>query len=281
MVTKRISNLVLILISLLGLALLLYPTVANQWNQRHNSRAIASYTELVKTVDDSKYVEMWKAARLYNQHITDFTGHELTEELRQEYESVLDPTGLGILGYVEIPSLKIDLPIYHGTSDSVLQIASGHLDWTNLPIGGVGTHCAISGHRGLSSAKLFTDLPQLKKGDVFYIRVLDELLTYEVDHIATVWPWELDALDRVEGKDYFTLITCTPYGINTHRLLVRGHRIANTEEARHILVIADALRIEPLLVAPILAGPIVLTLIILVFLAPVPPPVEPKKGIKL
>ena len=276
--TRRLSTLALILVSLFGLGLILYPSLSNAWNERHATRAIAAYSEELSAVDEESYAEVWEAALAYNEKVSQNPGFELTPELAEEYASVLDISGLGILGYVEIPAIKVSLPIYHGTSDGVLQVAAGHLDWTNLPIGGEGTHCAISGHRGLSSARLFTDLPRLKAGDVFYIRVLNELLTYEVDQEKTVLPYELNDLLAESGKDYFTLITCTPYAVNTHRLLVRGHRIANEEEVRRVLVPADALRVEPLIVAPILAAPIVLMMIILVFLMPEAPSQPTKKG---
>jgi sortase A len=166
------------------------------------------------------------------------------------------------MGYVEIPKIDSVLPVYHGTADAVLQIAVGHLEWTSLPVGGESTHCVLSGHRGLPSAKLFTNLDKIVEGDVFILRVLDEILTYEVDQILIVEPNVTDALRIEEGKDYCTLVTCTPYGINTHRMLVRGHRIENAPEARIVLLTADAAQIEPMLVAPIIGMPIVLILMI-------------------
>ena len=165
------------------------------------------------------------------------------------------------MGYIEIPNLHLSLPIYHGTGDAVLQIAVGHLEWSSLPVGGEGTHCVLSGHRGLPSAKLFTNLDQLTAGDIFVIRVLDEVLTYEVDQILIVEPEDLSALTVEPGQDLCTLVTCTPYGINTHRLLVRGHRIENQSEA--IRVTADAIQIEPLIVAPLVALPLLLILFII------------------
>ena len=166
------------------------------------------------------------------------------------------------MGYIEIPSIQVSLPIYHGTDEAVLQVAVGHLEWSSLPVGGESTHCVLSGHRGLPSAKLFTNLDRLAVGDVFLLRVLDEVLTYEVDQILIVEPSETDALRIVGGMDYCTLVTCTPYGVNTHRLLVRGHRIENAEEARTVRVTADAVQIEPLLVAPIAAIPLLAVLLI-------------------
>lgn len=181
-------------------------------------------------------------------------------------------SGLGVMGYIEIPSIDCALPIYHGTEESVLQIAVGHLEWSSLPVGGESTHCVLSGHRGLPSAKLFTNLDKLQTGDIFMLRVLDNVLTYEVDQILIVKPQETGALRIEKGKDYCTLVTCTPYGINTHRLLVRGHRIDNIEEAKTVRVTADAIQIEPLLVAPVVAIPILLLLLILLLL-----PKKPRK----
>ena len=170
------------------------------------------------------------------------------------------------MGYIEIPKIKCNLPIYHGTDEAVLQIAIGHVQGSSLPAGGESTHCVLSGHRGLPSAKLFSDLDQLTEGDVFLLRVLDETLTYEVDQIRTVLPDELDDLAIEEGKEYCTLVTCTPYGINSHRLLVRGHRVENQASASTIRVTADAMQIEPLLIAPLVAVPMLLVLLVMVLI---------------
>ena len=172
------------------------------------------------------------------------------------------------MGYIEIPGINCSLPIYHGTDESVLQIAVGHISWSSLPTGGESTHCVLSGHRGLPSAKLFTNLDKLTEGSVFMLRVLDEVLTYEVDRILVVLPDEVDALQIVEGEDLCTLVTCTPYGINSHRLLVRGHRIENIEAARTARVTADAIQVEPLIVAPAVAVPFLLLLVILLLVKP-------------
>ena len=253
----------LILILLAGLSLLLYPSFSDYWNSFHQTRAIASYAEEVANLDDDKYDQLWNDARAYNASLlTRDNAYLLSEEQRQEYESLLDISGLGIMGYIEIPSISVSLPIYHGTEESVLQIAVGHLDWTSLPVGGESTHCVLSGHRGLPSAKLFTNLDKLSEGDVFLIRVLDEVLTYSVDQILIVEPQETQDLQIVPGKDYCTLVTCTPYGINSHRLLVRGHRVETVEEEREIRITADAEQIEPLLVAPMVAIPILLVLLV-------------------
>ena len=261
------STILLILILLIGLSLMLYPSFADWWNSFHSSRAIASYEEQVANIDDAQYEELWDAAQDYNQSLlhrpNDFI---LSDEQQEIYKSLLDIGGNGIMGYIEIPVIDVMLPIYHGTKESVLQIAVGHLDWTSLPVGGAGSHCVLSGHRGLPSARLFTDLDKLKVGDVFMLHVLNEILTYEIDQILIVEPQDTDPLLIEPGKDLCTLITCTPYGINSHRMLVRGHRIESQEEPKDIRITADAVRIEPLMVAPIVAVPILLVLLIILLL---------------
>ena len=257
------TTLFLILILLAGLSLLLYPSLSDYWNSFHQTKAIASYSEEVANLDEMQYEKMWEAAKAYNQTLAESDNFFLlTDEQKEEYEELLNVSGSGIMGYIEIPSIDCSLPVYHGTDDAVLQIAVGHLDWTSLPVGGASTHCVISGHRGLPSAKLFTSLDKLTEGDIFMLRVLDEVLTYEVDQILIVEPQDISALRIVEGQDYCTLVTCTPYGINTHRLLVRGHRIENIEAAKTVRITADAIQIEPLLVAPVVAIPILLILLI-------------------
>ena len=257
------TTLFLILILLAGLSLLLYPSLSDYWNSFHQTKAIASYSEEVANLDEMQYEKMWEAAKAYNQALAESDNFFLlTDEQKEEYEELLNVSGSGIMGYIEIPSIDCSLPVYHGTDEAVLQIAVGHLDWTSLPVGGASTHCVISGHRGLPSAKLFTSLDKLTEGDIFMLRVLDEVLTYEVDQILIVEPQDISALRIVEGQDYCTLVTCTPYGINTHRLLVRGHRIENIEAAKTVRITADAIQIEPLLVAPVVAIPILLILLI-------------------
>ena len=257
-------TILLILILLAGLSLLLYPTVSDYWNSLHQTRAIASYADDVANLDRDQYDEIWAAAKRYNASLVyRSNAFLLSDEQKEEYERLLNVSGLGIMGYIEIPSIDCSLPIYHGTEESVLQIAVGHLEWSSLPVGGESTHCVLSGHRGLPSARLFTNLDKLQVGDTFMLRVLDEVLTYEVDQILIVEPHETGALRIEEGKDYCTLVTCTPYGINTHRLLVRGHRVDTVEEAKAVRVTADAIQIEPLLVAPVVAIPMLLALLIL------------------
>ena len=254
----------LFLMLLAGLSLLLYPGISDYWNAFHSSRAISEYTGSVAEMDDAQYDEMWSAAQAYNRSLpARSTGFTLSDGQKQEYERLLNVSGLGIMGYVEIPEISVSLPVYHGTEESVLQIAVGHLEWSSLPVGGESSHCVLSGHRALPSARLFTDLDKLREGDIFLLRVLDEVLTYEVDRILIVEPQDTASLRIVEGKDLCTLVTCTPYGVNTHRLLVRGHRIENIAQSKVVRITADALQIEPLIVAPIVAIPILLLLILL------------------
>lgn len=268
---KKKSNyfitVILILTLLAGLSLLLYPSVSDYWNSFHQSQAISQYSEKVKNLDKETRKKMWEDAQRYNQRMKgqnkDYT---LSEEEKAEYESMLNVDSNGIMGYIEIPKINCSLSIYHGTNASVLQTAIGHLEWTSLPVGGESTHCVLSGHRGLPSAKLFTNLDKLNEGDIFMLRVMDEVLTYEVDQILIVEPQQVEALRIVEGQDYCTLVTCTPYGINTHRLLVRGHRIENVKEANKARVAADAIQIEPLIVAPAIATPMLLLLLVILLL---------------
>ena len=264
---KHLSTIALILVLLAGVSLLLYPTVSDYWNSFHQTRAIATYAENVAALDNASYDAIWEAARQYNRNLCSRSNSFLLSEAQKaEYESLLDISGQGVMGYIEIPEIDVSLPIYHGTEDPVLQVAVGHLEWTSLPVGGESTHCVLSGHRGLPSAKLFTDLDKLREGDTFLLRVLDEILTYEVDQILIVEPQDTAALEIAEGEDYCTLVTCTPYGINTHRLLVRGHRIDNIEEVKTVRVTADAVQLEPMLVAPVVAIPMLLILLILLLL---------------
>lgn len=264
---NSISTVVLVLILLVGVSLLLYPTVSDYWNSFHQSRAITDYAEEVANLDENQYNSIWNAAWEYNRTLLSrSTGFALPESMKEEYNSLLNISGLGVMGYIEIPAINCTLPIYHGTEESVLQIAIGHLEWSSLPVGGESSHCVLSGHRGLPSAKLFTNLDKLVEGDRFLLRVLDTVLTYEVDQILIVEPQEVKDLQIVEGEDLCTLVTCTPYGINTHRLLVRGHRVENDAEAVKIRVTADAVQIEPMIVAPVVAMPMLLVLLILVLL---------------
>ena len=225
---RKLSTILFVIVFLAGLSLLLYPTVSDYWNSFHQSRAIASYVDAVDNTDEQKLEEMRQAAEAYNEKLLSKQDrYDMSDSDRAEYESLLDVSGTGVMGYVEIPSINVSLPIYHGTDNTILQIGVGHIEGTSLPVGGASTHCAVSGHRGLTSSKLFTDIDQMAEGDTFKLYVLGETLTYEVDQIRIVLPDELNDLKIEEGQDYCTLITCTPYGVNSHRLLIRGHRIAN------------------------------------------------------
>ena len=260
---KNRSSVLLILILIVGLSLMLYPSFSNYWNSFHQTRAIANYAETVAGIDDQVYAEMLEDARDYNRRVAE-RGilWELDEEQIADYERQLDITGTGIMGYIEIQKIDCFLPIYHGTAESVLQIAVGHIEGSSLPVGGEGSHCVLSGHRGLPSARLFTDLDRMQEGDSFVLRTLDEILTYQVDQIRIVLPYELDDLRIAEGEDYCTLVTCTPYGVNSHRLLVRGHRIENIPQAKAIRVTGDAFQIDPIVVAPAVAVPMLLLLLL-------------------
>ena len=258
----NLSTVILILVFIAGLSLLLYPTVSDYCNSFHQTRAIAQYAEQVANLDEGAYEELFAEAEKYNHSLIGKENRFLmTEEERTEYESILNISDSGIMGYIEIPKIKVELPVYHGTAESVLQIAVGHVEGSSLPVGGEGTHCVLSGHRGLPSARLFTDLDELVEGDTFIIQVLNRTLTYEIDQIRIVDPDELDDLEIEEDKDYCTLVTCTPYGINTHRMLVRGHRIENSN-THMVEVTADATAIDPVMVAPLVAAPILLILLI-------------------
>ena len=265
---KNRSTIILILIFLVGLSVMLYPTVSDYINQKNQSRAVASYSEEVENLSDVDYQAYFNAADDYNRRLAETPDAFYRPEEVSGYTDTLDVSGTGIMGYITISKIGVELPVYHGTSDGVLQVTAGHLEGSSLPVGGAGTHAVISAHRGLPSAKLFTNLDELEVGDTFTITVLDRVLTYEVDQISIVLPTETDLLQPVEGKDYVTPMTCTPYGINTHRLLVRGKRIENAENQKHIRVTADALRIEPIIVAPALAVPMLLVLLVVMLAVP-------------
>ena len=256
---KHLSTILLVLVFFVGLSVVLYPTVSDWWNQTHASRAIASYDETAQALTQEDTDAYFAAADVYNAQLAATPDAFYNPELVPGYANTLDISGTGIMGYITIDKINVQLPIYHGTSDGVLQVAVGHLEGTSLPVGGASTHCVLSAHRGLPSALLFSNLDQMEVGDTFTVTVLDRTLTYEVDQISIVLPEEVDDLQIVDGQDYMTLMTCTPYGINSHRLLVRGHRVENTD--KHINVTPDATRIDPMLVAPVVALPILLILL--------------------
>ena len=278
---KHLFSLLLFTALFIGLALILYPSISDYWNSFHQTRAIMQYSAEVANMDSSEYEEIIEHARQYNYRISqEGINWILTDEERELYNSELNYTGSGIMGYINIEKIHVMLPLYHGTSEAVLQTSIGHLEGTSLPVGAAswdskatksggavtdpleGSHCVVSGHRGLPSAKLFSDLDKLVDGDTFSLNIMDETLTYQVDQIRVVEPTNLSDLQIVPGKDYCTLVTCTPYGINTHRLLVRAHRVDNPQG--DIKVVADALQIEPVYIVPIVAAPMLVLLLILV-----------------
>ena len=259
---KHSGTILLVLIFFVGLAVMLYPTISDYINQRNQTRVVNSYAQQVDGLSDADYTAYFDAADVFNQEIAADPDALYHADHFSTYSTTLDVTGTGIMGYITIPRIGVELPIYHGTSDAVLQVAAGHLEGTSLPVGGESTHAVISAHRGLPSAKLFTNLDQLEVGDTFTITVLDRVLTYEVDNISIILPTETDSLKVVDGKDYVTLMTCTPYGINTHRLLVRGHRVNTRESQKHVRVTADATRIDPIITAPVIALPMLAVLLI-------------------
>lgn len=259
---KHLSNIILIFIFLIGLSVLLYPAVSDYVNSKTQSRAIASYDLILSEMKEENFDEMFAQAEEYNESLRQNAEGFYHPDQISGYSELLDIGGTGIMGYISIEKIRVELPIYHGTREGVLQIAVGHLEGTSLPIGGKSTHTVLSAHRGLPSAKLFTNLDDLEVKDTFSITVLNRVLTYEVDQIRIVKPDEVDDLKIVEGEDYCTLLTCTPYGINSHRLLVRGKRIATPDEKAPIFVANDAYRIDPLIAAPAAAVPMLLVLLI-------------------
>jgi sortase A len=243
--------------------LLAYPTVADWWNSWHQSAAIASYVESIENLNEEEYQQILYDANRYNVSLAGHsTNYVLSDAQKEEYESLLNVAGNGVMAYVEIPSIKVYLPIYHGSDEAVLQVAIGHLEWSSLPVGGTSSHTVISGHRGLSSATLFTNLDKLEVGDLFNIYVLDEVHAYEVDQIKVVDPSDLQDLKIIEGEDLVTMVTCTPYGINSHRLLVRGHRVSGNAKISASRLSSDGKRLDPILMAPVLSIPVLIALLI-------------------
>lgn len=262
----RLFTIILVAALIVGLALIAYPSFADYWNSFHQSRAVMSYAESVANMNEEEYAKILDEARIYNKELAEQgINWTPTDEQKEVYRSELDVDESGIMGYIKIQKINVMLPIYHSTEESVLQTSIGHLEESSLPVGGESSHCMLSGHRGLPSARLFTDLDKMVEGDTFTITVLNETLTYEVDHVWIVEPTDLSHLNIEDGKDYCTLITCTPYGINTHRLLVRGHRIDNVDGTA--MVVADAIQIQPIYIAPFLAVPLLVILLLYVLIS--------------
>ena len=233
----------------IGVGLLVYPSFSDYWNTFHQSRVIMKYADRVSNMNKDEYARLIKEANQYNQELQK-TGIKwnMTDAEKASYNRYLDFESSGVMGYIHIPKINVELPIYHGTSDSILQTSIGHIEGSSLPVGGLGSHTILSGHRGLPSARLFTNLDQLAAGDTFTLTVLNETYTYEVDQIRIVEPTDLSSLQLEPGKDYCTLVTCTPYGVNTHRLLVRGHRVENVNGNAEL--VADAIQIRPIYITP-------------------------------
>ena len=227
---KRLPSILVGLLFLVGLGIMIYPTVSNQWNTYRQNKLISNYEKIVDDMSDEDFSQEWQNAQAFNETISgnnvfaDVFGEKSKDSENSEYNRVLNMNNDGIMGYISIPEINIKLAIYHGTSDDVLQTGVGHINGSKLPIGGESTHCVLAAHRGLPSAELFTDIDQLQTGDKFYLHILDKVLAYEVDQIKTVLPSQTDDIEIVDGEDYVTLVTCTPYSVNTHRLLVRGKR---------------------------------------------------------
>jgi sortase A len=262
-IKKQIPNIIFGLIFLAGIAIFLYPSVSNYINSKHQSRAISNYEELMNSVSEEDYTRFWNEAIDYNERLAQQPlSFNLSEEELAEYESILDPTGTGIMGYIEIENIGVHLPIYHRTTESVLQVGIGHLEGTSFPTGTVGTHTVLSGHRGLPSSKLFSDLDQMIVGDTFLLHIMDKTFAYQVDQIKIVLPEETNDLAIADDKEYVTLVTCTPYGVNTHRMLVRAKRVDYSEESK-IIVPSDASRYGALWVAPFIAAPLLFTALLI------------------
>ena len=252
---KHLSTIILVLVFFVGLSVMLYPTISDFCNEKRQSKAIVDYQSTIENMKEEDYTSFFKEASAYNKKLLNLNYPFINGTKIEGYDDILNINGNGMMGYITIPKIKVELPIYHGTSDAVLNVATGHLQGTSLPVGGKSTHCVLSAHRGLPSAKLFTSLDKMAVGDTFTITVLDKVLTYEVDQIKIVLPHVVEDLYIEEGKDFCTLVTCTPYGINTHRLLVRGKRIATVEPEKVITVVTDAYQIDPLIVTPAVAAP--------------------------
>ena len=255
---KHISTMIMVIVFLTGLSLLLYPTVSNYWNSLHQTKAVANYSDAMEKMAEKEKQDAINAAKAYNEMLLSNVGRFTpTEEDLKTYKSLLNADSTGMMGYIEIPEIQCELAIYHTVDESVLQLGVGHLEGSSLPVGGSGTHCILSSHRGLPSAQLFTDLDKLQNGDTFSLHVYDQVLTYEVDQIAIVEPTDYGLLQIEEGQDLCTLFTCTPYGINSHRLLVRGHRIEN-HLGVDVKITSDAAKVSTVVVAVGIAIPLLI-----------------------
>ncbi len=265
---SRKSTIILLISFFIGLSVLLYPTISSYWNSKTQSEAIVDYEAMLANYKPEDYTAFFEAATNYNKALKDLANPFTDHYKLRDYGDILDLSGTGMMGYITIPKISQELPVYHGTSEAVLSIAVGHLEGTSLPVGGEGTHCVVSAHRGLPTAVLFTHLDRMEIGDTFYFTILDRTITYEVDQIRIVEPNDLSQIQIEEGMDYCTLLTCTPYGINTQRLLVRGHQVDENHKS-NIYISNEAYRVDTLIVMPIVALPIIFVLLIYVMFAPV------------
>jgi sortase A len=260
-IKKNLVTILLIMVFLVGLSLLLYPTFSNWWNTTYATHVIDEYTDYVASLDEDEYEQILANAKEYNENLlTEENRYYPSDEMHESYLENLNLTGNGMMASLYIPSIRVNLPVFHSSDDTVLSSGLGHIEGTSLPVGGKGTHCVISGHRGLPSAKLLTDLDKVQVGDYMILTVLDETLTYEVDNISIVLPDEINALEIDPDQDYLTLVTCTPYGVNTHRLLVRGHRVSNIDD--FLDVNTEASVYDNKVIAPIFAIPIFVVMLI-------------------
>ena len=262
------STIILLVSFFIGLSVLLYPSISSYWNSKTQSEAIVDYESMLSQYKPEDYTAIFAEADAYNKQLAQLNEPLVEHNRLPDYNSILNVGGTGMMGYITVPKISQELPVYHGTSDGVLSVAVGHLQGSSLPVGGENTHCVVSAHRGLPTAVLFTHLDRMEIGDIFYFTILDRTITYEVDQIRIVEPDDASLIQIKDGKDYCTLLTCTPYGITTQRLLVRGHQI-DASQTRNLYVANEAYRIEPLVVMPIVALPIIFVLLIYVMFAPV------------
>lgn len=265
---KKITLIIMLVLLFIGLCVLLYPSISSYWNSKTQSQAVTNYEDMIKALTPADYSRYFEEADKYNKSLREQTFPLRNYNYVEGYFETLDLNGNGMMGYVTIDSIGVEIPIYHGTSDKILAFAAGHMQGTSIPIGGESTHSVLSAHRGLPNARLFTDLPKVQVGDSFTVTILDRVMIYQVDQILTVLPENTTEINVVEGQDYCTLITCTPYGINSHRLLVRGTRV-ETLSTKQRYVGDEAYRIDELVVTPIVALPIIFILLIIVALQPV------------
>ena len=265
---SRKSTIILLISFLIGLSVLLYPSISSYWNSMTQSEAIVDYESMLSQYKPEDYSAIFEAAADYNEELKKLPNPLMDHHRLDNYGDVLNISGTGMMGYITIPKISQELPVYHGTSDAVLSVAVGHLEGSSLPVGGEGTHCVVSAHRGLPTAVLFTYLDRMEVGDIFYFTILDRTFTYEVDQIRIVEPNDVSLIQMEPGMDYCTLLTCTPYGINTQRLLVRGHQVDESQKS-NIYISNEAYRVDTLIVMPIVALPIIVCLLIYVMFAPV------------